>query len=84
MDPGRLVPVSFSSIDVSTNSRDATLFYKDMAIGYFLYRNGQPRGFIQSAAPTFETHINTPINHNHPFDRRDLAATAEVVDLTRG
>jgi hypothetical protein len=76
--------ISFSSIDVSTNARDVTIFYKDIAIGYFLYRNGNPQGLIQSVAPTFEVHINTPFNHTDPFNRRDLAATAEVVDLTEG
>jgi hypothetical protein len=76
--------INFSSIDISTNSRDVTIFYKDIAIGYFLYRNGNPSGWIRSVAPTFETHINTPFNHNHPFSRRDLAATCEVVDLTEG
>jgi hypothetical protein len=61
-----------------------TIFYKDISVGYFLYRNANPNGFIQSVAPTFETHINTPFNHRHPFNRRDLAATSEVVDLTEG
>ena len=35
-------------------------------------------------APTFEVHVNTPLNHRDPFDANDLAGTPDVVNLTYG
>ena len=60
------------------------MFYQDIALGYFIYRNPNTNGFIRSVAPTFETHVNVAFNHNNPFDRRDIIATSHVVDLTQG
>ncbi len=81
---GRWYLIGFSAIDVPTSSGDATVYFNDLAIGYFLYRSPNPRSYIQSAAPTFEVHSNTPLNHNDVFNYRDLAGTTEILDLTYG
>jgi len=76
--------INFNSIDIPTSSRDVTMIYNDLSLGYFVYRNPDANGFLQSVAPTSEVHINSPLNHNHPFNFRDIAATSEVVNLTQG
>jgi len=81
---GNLYAINFTSIDVPTSSRDVTIIYQDISLGYFIYRNANPNGLIRSIAPTFETHVNIALNHNNPFDRTDLAATSQVVNLTQG
>ncbi|WP_254053436.1 hypothetical protein [Singulisphaera sp. GP187] len=81
---GNLYAINFTSVDVPTSSRDVTLLYQDFSLGYFLYRNPNPNGFIRSIAPTIESHVNVAFNHNNPFDRRDIMATSQVVGLTEG
>ncbi|WP_244884912.1 hypothetical protein [Singulisphaera acidiphila] len=81
---GNLYAINFTSIDVPTSSRDVTILYEDFSLGYFLYRNPNPNGFIRSIAPTLETHVNIALNHNDPFDRGDITATSQVVGLTEG
>ena len=60
------------------------LQYNDIGIGYFLYRDRNPNALVSSIAPTFETHINIPLNHRGVFQVNDPAGTADVVDLTYG
>jgi hypothetical protein len=74
----------FEAIDVPTDPNDVTLQYNDIGIGYFIYRNTNPNAFISSIAPTFETHVNIPLNHRGVFHLSDPAGTASVVDLTYG
>ena len=75
----------FSAIDVPTDSRDVTMFYNDIAFGYVLYRDADPRStsLVTAIAPTFEVHVNTPLNHRHPYSN-DVAGTADAVNLTYG
>ena len=74
----------FEAVDVPTDARDVTMLYNDLGIGYFAYRNVDPRGWLRAIAPTFETHINVPLNHAGSFVATDRAATPNVVDLTFG
>src|SRR5262249_21723139 len=60
---GRWYVQGFESIDVPTDSRDVTILYNDIGVGYFLYRSPNPRALISGVAPTFETHVNVPLNH---------------------
>jgi hypothetical protein len=76
--------IAFSSVSVPTSERDVLMYYQDFALGYFVYRNSKPKGFLRSIAPDFELHLNTPFNHRHSFSVTDIAATNEVVDLTQG
>jgi hypothetical protein len=74
----------FSAIDVPTESQDVTLLHNDIGAGYFLYRTRQTDRLITSIVPTFEAHINTPLNHRGGFNFADPAATPDWVDLTTG
>jgi hypothetical protein len=76
--------IGFSAIDVPTGPRDVTMYYNDLALGYYLFRNENPDGLIRAIAPSFETHVNTPLNHSNPFNPRDIAGTADAVNLTEG
>jgi hypothetical protein len=70
---GRLYFHGFSAIDVPTDSRDVTLLFNDVGVGYFVRR-----------VDPFEVHVNTPLNHRGGGDPLDPAATWDVVNLTYG
>ena len=74
----------FEAIDVPTDPNDVTLQYNDIGIGYFIYRNNDPHALVSAIAPTFETHVNIPLNHRGAFRFNDPAGTPDVVDLTYG
>jgi hypothetical protein len=74
----------FSSIAVPTDSRDVTLFYNDVGLGYAAYRSTDAGRFLTAVVPTVEAHVNTPVNHRGAFRQGDVAGTPDVVDLTAG
>jgi hypothetical protein len=69
----------FSSISVPTESQFVTLAFNDIGIGYWLYRNSS--GLVSSVVPTFETHINTPLDHRQPGGS---IFVPDIVDMTCG
>ena len=79
----RLFIQGFTSVDVPTNSRDVTFLFNDFAVGYFVYRDDDSRAFLSSVVPTFEVHVNTPLNHRR-VDLKDPAGTPDIVDFTYG
>lgn len=81
---GRFYLQGFEAIDVPTDSRDVTMLYNDLGVGYFAYRSADPGAFLSAVAPTFETHVNVPLNHAGAFRGFDPAGTPDVVDLTFG
>jgi hypothetical protein len=74
----------FSGFSFSANSNDVSLVYNDLAVGYFLMRNQDSSAWLTALAPTFELHVNNPLNHRDPFNRFDLAGSPDSVDLTFG
>jgi hypothetical protein len=74
----------FSVLDVPVNFNDPTFLFNDVGVGYFLYRTPDRSRLITAIAPTFEVHVNTPLNHRDVFNRFDIAGTPDVVDLTYG
>jgi hypothetical protein len=74
----------FTAIDVPTSSRDVTMWYNDIGVGYFALRNAHPYAFLNAVVPTFEVHVNNPLNHRGSVRPGDPFATADVVDLTLG
>jgi hypothetical protein len=70
----------FSGPNIPTDARATTLFYNDIGVGYYLFRTNEP-ALVTAVVPTFEVHINTPLNHR--TTRRSLG-TPDVVDLTFG
>jgi hypothetical protein len=73
----------FSSVNVATDNHDVTLFFNDIALGYFLYTAKNPGAWISAIVPVFETHINTPLNHRG-FHFSDPASTPDIVNFTFG
>src|SRR5262249_8011427 len=74
----------FTAIDVPTDSNDVTMLYNDVGIGYYLYRNRGYAPSLTAIVPTFEVHVNTPLNHRGSFKFSDPAGTPDVVALTTG
>jgi hypothetical protein len=74
----------FTALSTPTSLRDITIVYNDLGIGYQVYRNDDRSAFLRGITPTFEVHANTPLTHRDPFNARDIAGTADVVDLTYG
>jgi hypothetical protein len=81
---GRFYAQGFSAIDVPTNPNDVTILYNDYGVGYYLYRASEPDRLITAIAPTFEVHVNTPLNHRGASNFFDPAGTPDVVNLTYG
>ena len=67
-----------------TGPHDTTLLYEDIAVGYFVYRNPTKDGWLRAIAPTFETHVNIPLNHSDWANPRSAVGTPTMVDLTTG
>jgi hypothetical protein len=74
----------FSSIDIPTDSRDVTIWFNDVGVGYYLYRNQGSDALVSALVPTFEVHFNDPLNHRGAFNFNDIAGTADTIDLTLG
>jgi hypothetical protein len=76
----------FSAFDFPMNPSDVTLMYNDVGVGYFAYRDPDfnSRKFLTAIVPTAEVHVNTPLNHQNPYNPNDIAGTANVVNLTEG
>jgi hypothetical protein len=61
--------------------------YNDAGIGYFIRRpeaNSTVTPAISLIAPTFEVHVNTPLNHADVYNLRDPVGGQNVVNLTYG
>ena len=76
--------MAYSSLEVPTDSRDVTMCFNDLGVGYYAYRNADPNGWIKAIVPTGEVHVNTPLNHRDYNNFNDIAGTPDVVDMTGG
>jgi hypothetical protein len=74
----------FLAMDTPTSIREATLVYNDVGVGYFLMRRTGPGFWLTAVAPTFETHVNTPLTHRDPFNSSDVGGVPDVVNMTYG
>jgi hypothetical protein len=72
----------FLALAFPTDARDPTLFFKSMAVGYWLYRTNEPGRLLTAIVPDAELHLNTPFNH------RGLGSTPigfpDALDFTGG
>ena len=75
---GDLYVHGFGSIMVPTDSRDVTAAFLDLGIGYWVFRGG---GLLQGIVPTFEAHVNIPVNHR---SASDAPRFRDSVDLVAG
>jgi hypothetical protein len=74
----------FTGSNIPTDSKVTTMYYNDVGIGYWLFRNRDRRAFVTAVVPTFEVHVNTPTNHRETTSVGSLLGTPDVVDLTFG
>ena len=74
----------FSGFNVPTNPNDVSVIYNDIGFGYYLYQNYDSPAWLSAVAPTFEVHVNNPVNHRDWTNRSDFAAMPDMVDLTFG
>jgi hypothetical protein len=81
---GNLFFQGFSGINAPTDPSVVTMMYNDVGVGYFLFRNENPEGWLSAIVPAFEVHVNTPLNHRATSAVGGLAGTPDVVDLTMG
>lgn len=81
---GDLFVQGFSAVAVPTDGRDVTIMFNDIAVDYWLVRN-EEGGTVTGIVPTFETHINTPLNHrgvnSTPFGIQDSIVFTEGVHI---
>jgi hypothetical protein len=75
----------FASLDVPTDSNDATILFNDVGVGYhLLHADESGCRFVTAIVPTLELHVNTPLNHRGALNPNDVAGIADIVDLTLG
>jgi hypothetical protein len=60
---GNLYTQGFISVAVPTDARDTTLFFKSVAVGYWLYRDDRPGGRLVGIVPQGELHLTTPLDN---------------------
>jgi hypothetical protein len=72
----------FSGIEVPTDSRDVTLLFNSVGVGYRFCRACPHDCLVRAIDPTLEVHLSDPLNHRGAFRVSDLAGTADVCDLT--
>jgi hypothetical protein len=68
----------FGSIMVPTDSRDVTVAFLDVGLGYWIFRGG---GVLAGIVPTVEAHVNIPVNHR---GADDVPRFRDSVDLLAG
>src|SRR5262249_1338698 len=81
---GPLYVHGFSAVDVPTDTRDVTILYNDIGVGYWLFRDAREGVLVNAVVPPGECHFNTPPNHRGGLNLADPAGTPDVVDLTLG
>jgi len=75
----------FTSLEIPLDDQEATIMYNDIGVGYFVYKAPEPDQFLSAIAPSFEVHVNTPLNNRGFTQISDLEVnTYDVVNLTSG
>lgn len=68
----------FSSVLIPTDSRDVTVAFNDVGVGYWW---SQGDGLLSAIVPTFEAHVSNPVNHRR---ENDIPRFRDSVNLTAG
>jgi hypothetical protein len=76
----RLYVQGFTSLVVPTDSRDVTILFNDVGVGYALYRSAGDH-LLSAVVPTAEVHVTTPLNHR---DATSAVTVPDLVVLTAG
>jgi hypothetical protein len=72
----------FTALDIPTSTPDVTMLYNDIGVGYYLMRDRNPGRLLTGVVPTFEVHVNTPLNHRGSGN--GVVGTPDWVDLVGG
>jgi hypothetical protein len=81
---GSIYLQGFFSVDTPTDSRDVTLLYTDLGVGYFLYRTSDWNRFLTGIAPTLEVHSSNPVNHRGPPSLDNPLSSFDLLDMGFG
>jgi hypothetical protein len=81
---GNVYIQGFLAVDTPTDTRDVTLIYNDVGLGYFLYRTRDRSRLLTAVAPTAELHISDPLNHRGPLSATNPLASFDIVDIGLG
>src|SRR5262249_29178792 len=58
---GDLYVHGFSSLVVPPDSRDLTIWFNSVGVGYFAYRTPDGDALLSAGVPPLETHLTTPL-----------------------
>jgi hypothetical protein len=72
----------FSGLEIPTQSRDVTILFNSLGVGYIFSRGSPDDRLLTAIVPTFEVHLSDPLSHRGAFRIFDPAGTPDVVDLT--
>lgn len=77
---GDLFALAFTSVAIPTDSRDVTILFNDLAVGFVMHV-GSPDALVQWVAPTAEVHVTTPLTNRNGTG---LITVPDLVVLTQG
>jgi hypothetical protein len=77
---GDVFALAFSSVAIPTDSRDVTILFNDLAVGFVMHVT-DPAGLVRWVAPTAEVHVTTPLTHRNGTG---LVSVPDLVVLTGG
>jgi hypothetical protein len=80
MSFGDFFAMGFSSVLIPTDSRDVTILFNDIGVGFLAYRGG-PDSAISFIAPVSEVHVTTPLENRHGGG---VIRVPDLVVLTEG
>ncbi|HLJ92053.1 MAG TPA: hypothetical protein VKU02_02555 [Gemmataceae bacterium] len=70
----------FSSIEIPTTRDDPLIWFNDVGVGYYVYRNWERDRLLTAIVPTLEMHLNDPLR-----DRGSVnIGGPDILDLTVG
>jgi hypothetical protein len=73
----------FHGIVVSTDINEPNFLTNDVGLGFWVYRDPQA-SFIRAFVPTFEVHVNTPLDHRETPTALGQVQMLDTVNLTTG
>ena len=76
---GDFFALAFSSVAFPTDSRDVTILFNDLSVGFMMNVGGN--GPVRWVAPTAEVHVTTPLTHRNGSA---LITVPDLVVLTEG
>lgn len=85
---GDLFVQGFTSVTAPVARPQSIVFFGDVGVGYYLYRDVSGSRLLTAVAPTFEVHVASPLRQADPavslFGIVDDLKLHNVVDLTLG